>query len=71
MVKKIFVILFNILFLTIGLTILQKPEKENNSMVETCVINEKPTILKNLNFDGVLTKDMYKMLFKFSLTVCC
>lgn len=40
-------------------------------MVETCVINEKPTILKNLNFDEVLTKDMYKMLFKFSLTVCC
>lgn len=40
MVKKIFVILFSILFLSIGLTILPKPEKEKNNMAETWVLNE-------------------------------
>ena len=45
MVKKIFVILFSILFLTIGLTILPKPEKEDNNMADalqgTWVFNDR------------------------------
>ena len=45
MVKKIFVILFSILFLTIGLIILPKPEKEDNNMADalqgTWVFNDR------------------------------
>ena len=49
MVKKIFAILFSILFLTIGLMILPKPEKEKNNMAETWVLNES---LSLLNYNG-------------------
>ena len=45
MVKKIFAALFSILFLTIGLIILPKPEKEKNNMAETWVLNESLSLL--------------------------
>ena len=49
MVKKIFAALFSILFLTVGLIILPKPEKEKNNMAETWVLNES---LSLIYYDG-------------------
>ena len=45
MVKKIFAALFSILFLTVGLIILPKPEKEKNNMAETWVLNDDLSLL--------------------------
>ncbi len=51
MVKKIFAALFSILFLTIGLIILPKPEKEKNNMAETWMLNETIDLTTSQSWD--------------------
>lgn len=62
MVRKIFAVLFSILFLTVGLIILPKPEKEKNNMAETWVLNEEPIFSEEeLRFNTVFTTNNTEM----------